>query len=374
MPLSARISTGVPSLDTLLDRLIDGDNVVFISPRDARYDFVERSFVEQSPADVLVVAATPTDLRRTRPDGVQMLDATRGSTFSGPTALADEIDRRMRDGLSRIVVDDFDELAVRWGADEAVRFFARMCPSMLQAGAITYWRLTKRLGTTVIDGLRQVTQILLDVRGDRLHVVKAESRDRSLTGSMHRITTKETEPDLVLARDSTAGRLAQGLATLRRDLGLTQGQLAEIAGVTPSAVSQAENGVRGLSLDTLLTLSDRLGLSLDRIVNSSASPGYHLARHDRSRAVRSMIALADDSTVGMRAYLVNLEPGEEGTAPFSHAGVELVAVLRGVVQVQVGDDRPVLRAGDSLLTRSDGVAGWKNLRPEQAALYWVLRD
>ena len=87
-----------------------------------------------------------------------------------------------------------------------------------------------------------------------------------------------------------------------------------------------------------------------------------------------MVVLADDTRVGMRAYLVSLDGGAVGTPPLPHTGVQLVAVLTGLVQVEAGDDTPVLRAGDCLLADTSRVTRWRNLRPETATLYWVLRD
>ena len=59
-----------------------------------------------------------------------------------------------------------------------------------------------------------------------------------------------------VGRDLVVGRLGEGLRRLRGRRNLTQRQLAELATVTPAAISQAESGRRGLSLETLVILSD----------------------------------------------------------------------------------------------------------------------
>jgi transcriptional regulator with XRE-family HTH domain len=373
---ATNLSSGIPALDDLLGGLIPGDNVVWIAERDDRYELLERAFLEASVRRVptLVVAGTPADLRRPVPPGTTVLDATSDSRFHRAGALADEVERWMGvNPAAAIVVDGLPALARRWGAAEALSFFARMCPSMLQTGAVTYWRLVAALGPAFIERVRQITQCLLDLRPDQVQVLKAESRPDAVLGTVHHV--KVTDGALTLTATSAGGRLARGLAALRKDLGLTQAQLAEAAGVTPSAVSQAEHGLRGLSLDTLLTLSDRLDVTLDRLVSAHPRAGYRLARHDRSRmASGSLIALADDATVGLRAFLVVLSGDEAASAPIEHKGIELFAVVRGFVQIDVGDDTPVLRAGDSLLAATDPVRGWRNLRPEPAVFYWVLRD
>jgi transcriptional regulator with XRE-family HTH domain len=374
---TTRVETGLPPLDELLGGLLAGDNVVWVTDRDARYEVVEQAFLTSSVrrGPTLQVACTRAELERPRPARVDVLDATVGSDFGRYTALCDEIERRMAETPRlNILFDGLDELDRRWGHAETVRFFTRMCPSMLQTGAITYWRATRRLGPGFLERVRQVTQCLLEVRGEQLQVHKAESRPSDVQGSVHQF--RLADDTVLIASSSTGGRLARGLLAVRRDLGITQAQFAEAAGVTASAMSQAENGTRGLSLDTLLTLRDRLGVSLDRLVDGRPRPGYQLARHDRSRSAGggNLVALAHDAGAGLRAFLVMLGAVEDGRAPFGHQGVELVAVVRGLVQIDVGDDTPVLRAGDSLLATTAPIAGWRNLRPEPAVFYWVLRD
>lgn len=368
-------TTGVAALDELLGGLIAGDNVVWVSERDETYAAIETAFVAAAPAPTLVVAVSRTELRRAWPGTVEVIDASPGGRLARPGPLADELEHRFHDGRRwTILIDGLALLARRWGRDAALAFFVRSCPSMLQAGAITYWRIPRTLGAPFIDRVRQVTQCLLDVRDGRLRVVKAEGRPATVLDSVHHIAPEGGGP-LTLSPNVAGGRLARGLAAARRDLGLTQAQLAAAAGVTPSAVSQAESGARGLSLDTLLTLSDRLGVSLDRLVSGTVSPGYQLARHDRRVRTDSRVTpLADDPALGLRAYFVTLDANERGVPPFAHKGTELVAIASGLVQVDVGEDTPVLRAGDSLLATTAPLSGWRNLRADPASFYWIVRD
>jgi hypothetical protein len=145
--------------------------------------------------------------------------------------------------------------------------------------------------------------------------------------------------------------------------------------VTPSAISQAESGGRGLSLETLIGMSDQLGVSLDRLVAGNPRPGYRLARHDRSRVLPSgVIALADDASTGLRAYLVSLDADQRGTPPMRHDGTQLIAVTRGLVEIEVGGDTPVLRAGDTIVASPAPVTAWQSIGREPAVFFWALRD
>lgn len=375
MKLSRR-SSGVDGLDELLDGLIPGDNVVWICPPDdPQYLAVERAFVAATAELPWAVVAAGSGAERV-PPGATHFDVSPGSALAGPVALADAIERYLADHRgAAMMVDGLERLARRWGSDEAVAFFTRVCPTMLHYEAITYWRLSPDFGRAALERLRQVTQCLFELRSGHLRVLKAESRRASLIGSAHGLSI-DTDGAATVVVNSASGRLARGLTAARRDLGLTQAQLAATVGITASAVSQAESGTRGLSLETVLELSERLGVGIERLLATEDDPGYRLARHDRSRTLtdRGVVALADDASIGLRAFLVGLEPGATGEPPVEHHGTQLLAVTAGLVQVDVGADTPVLRAGDSIVARHAPIRRWRNLRPSPAAFHWILRD
>lgn len=84
--------------------------------------------------------------------------------------------------------------------------------------------------------------------------------------------------------------------------------------------------------------------------------------------------MLDDPKAGLRAYLARLGPGETGAPDIVHKGAELVLVASGLVQLTVGSDTPVMRAGDALLATTSALSGWRNLLNAPALLFWVLRD
>ncbi|MEX1271667.1 MAG: cupin domain-containing protein, partial [Acidimicrobiia bacterium] len=72
--------------------------------------------------------------------------------------------------------------------------------------------------------------------------------------------------------------------------------------------------------------------------------------------------------------LMTYGPGEAGEPGRVHKGAELVLVGDGVVQVLLNEETPVLRGGDALLVTQDAIHGWRNLLPETARLFWIVRD
>lgn len=370
------VGTGSATIDAALGGLITGDNVVWLCDEASLYRRLAAGFVASATPPGrrgLVVdfgSGLLDDLR-----DVDRIDASAGGEFGRAAPLADELERRARrDAPGCLVLDHLTPLARRWGPEAVFAFFARVCPAMLEAGVTAYWRIDGSLGRAFVDHVRQITQCLLDVRGERLRVLKAEGRPDVLQGISYQLDVTGDRVEVTSA--PAGGRLARGLTTVRRQLGLTQQELARIAGVTPSAISQAESGVRGLSLDTVIVIADQLGVSVDRLLAADTPRSYHLARHDRSRLLPGgqVTALLADSALGLRAYLVDLGAGEGSGPPFEHRGIALITVLRGLVQVDLDDDRPVLRSGDVLVVENGAVRAWRNLRGEPARFHWVLRD
>jgi transcriptional regulator with XRE-family HTH domain len=376
---AGRLSTGVDDLDELLTGLIPGDNIVWATSDVALVNGLEEAFLDEAgrrrlSRTYVTTSAEPAALHdRFGPDLV-VLDARPGGDHAKPGLLEHVLLQRAKETAPAcLVFDGLDSFARRWGRPAALSFFTRVCPALFDLAAIAYWRIPRReVGDAFVEGVAKVTQCVLEIGRDHVRVVKAEGRGASVQGQLLRLGV---EDDVIRLRNERAlGRLARGLERIRHERNLSQAELARLAGVTPSAISQAEAGRRGLSLDTLVVLAERLGTGVDDLLVSDSPSGYVLARRDRTGASPPHTALLDDPNAGLRAYLIRLGAEEEGTPPLAHKGVEMVLVSSGLVQVAIGSETPVMRAGDALLATAFAVSGWRNLMTEPARLFWILRD
>ncbi|MDQ3896214.1 MAG: XRE family transcriptional regulator [Actinomycetota bacterium] len=373
-----RVPSGVADVDALLGGLILGDNVVWVLDDTDVVRRLEDALLAQASGrgdGCFYVTAGPDPARLQARLGpkVTVLDARPRGAYGDAAVLETAIIEAARSSPpGYVVVDGLVQFARRWGAAKAVAFFSRVCPRLFDLGAVAYWRAPRAaLGRSFIEQVTNVTQCVVEIGEGHLRVVKAEGRPASVQGRLLRL---QVAGDEVRLEDERAlGRLARGLERVRRERNLSQSELARMAGVTPSAISQAESGRRGLSLETLLLLSERLGMGLDELLASAPTGGYVLARHPRT-AVEPTTGLLDDPKAGLRAYLVRLGPGAAGAPELVHKGAELVLVASGLVQLTVGSDTPVMRAGDALLATTLAVSGWRNLLNAPALLFWVLRD
>jgi transcriptional regulator with XRE-family HTH domain len=371
--VAERLTSGIPALDEVLGGLMVGDNVVWFGGSDEVHDLLHSAFFAAAPPGAVCLYVTTRDaperVRRRFGAAVEVLDARPGKAHADAVTLERAVLEHAAPGAF-VLLDHLDDLVRRFGTARALALFSRICPQLFDAGAICYWRAGDD-ARSIRDGVRGVTQCVLDVSDGRLRIDKAEGRP-SVQGRIFRLQVEDGE--LKIEHELAVGRLAQGVRALRGARHLSQSDVARVAGVSPSAISQVEAGHRGLGLDTVIALAEGLGVGLDELLGTPKAPGYVIARRDRTMPRRGVTALLDDPVLGIRAYLVNLGSGESGEPPTAHKGPELVVVASGLLQINLGSETPVMRAGDAVLATTAAVHGWRNLAAGASRFFWVLRD
>jgi transcriptional regulator with XRE-family HTH domain len=374
-----RPTTGIDELDSALGGLFWGDNVVWqVDDATAPEPFYTAIATSTDCYDYAAYVAFHhgiEDINRRFPR-LEVIDAGPGAPLGRPGALLGEIRRLCVRGRRNLVL--FDPLEVagdRWGPAIATRFFTHACPALLEVGAIAYWSLhTSEVSREARQTIKDVTQCVIDLADGHLRIVKAEGRPSGIEGSVYRCSGEEGHPVLTLA--PSAARLGRALLAARRARGLSQRDLGRLAGVSASAISQAERGLRGLSLETVLELTGALGVSLDEFLRGEIPPGYRLARISSLDASSEgqPLPLLSDPRLGLGVHLLRLEAGESAVLDVTHEGVELVAVAMGLVQLELTTGKPTLRQGEALVADNDRVLGCRNVSDREALVFWILRD
>jgi len=373
--------TGVAELDRALDGLYWGDNVVWVweggelSPQGLFYDAITRRREDFGRTGYVVASSDPADVKARWP-WIEILDARKGTPITSPRSLLEAIRQfcvRARRPL--LLFDSLEALSSRWGMRVASDFFGRCCPMLLDLGAIAYWSVPGASQyRTLHREIEQITQCIIVVSEGRLRISKAEGRPPGAQGQLFRYSVKDGTLQLQPAQ--AVARVGAALRAYRLRRELSQSDLARLAGVSPSAISQVERGERGLSLETLLTLAWRLNITLDELLGGEVTPDYRIGRRHGpvDAPTGSVLPLLDDAEAGMRAYLVSLPRSATVEAPFAHKGTELVGVVSGLVQVLLGSGRPVLRRGETLIASRRRIDAWRNVGESDAQCLWVLRD
>jgi transcriptional regulator with XRE-family HTH domain len=205
-----------------------------------------------------------------------------------------------------------------------------------------------------------------------VRVVKAEGRDPGVRGSVLHWHDEGGRP--VLEPADVIARIAASLRAVRRSHELSQREMAELAGVSASAISQAERAERGLSLTTLVRLSSALGVTIDDLLHGEDAELYRIGRRsdDRQRGLEHAITLLGDTASDLRIDLVHLGPHKADAPTDRQPGRAIVAVCSGLVQVQVASQAPAIRSGEVLVADADRVAGWRNIGQTEAVLFWIV--
>jgi transcriptional regulator with XRE-family HTH domain len=351
--LDQRVSTGLEALDTVLGGLYRGDNVVW------QLDGAPVAPFYRAVAGAFETATTVSLGRAVNTYGIPGLAVVEGRA---PADLLREI-ARLR-GHRLLLFGPLDAMVRAWGAAHTREFFSRCCPLLLEAGVVAYWSMTARLPAAVRDAVHAVTQCVLRVDARNVHVLKAEARPDAVLGAVLQWHEEDGLP--VLSPPELGGRVAASLKAVRHERGLSQHDLGDLAGVTASAISQAERAERGLSLATLVRLSSALHVTVDDLLHGAEHSAYRIGR--RSEPEHTLTLLDED----VRVDLVHLGPRETGAPASAGSGRGLLAVANGLVQATVAGQTPALRQGEVLAADASRVEAWRNLGQSAALLFWIV--
>jgi transcriptional regulator with XRE-family HTH domain len=157
--------------------------------------------------------------------------------------------------------------------------------------------------------------------------------------------------------NDVGGNMGARVRTLRRERGLTLKALGARAGLSHPFLSQLERGLARPSLASIERIAEALGISVSDLWTASPPPGHpRLVRGEAARAIAHEIPGAPG---GLRELSPHGEPlaAHEWTGgsrrwppePVTVDGQVLVYVIRGGVEVEVGDTAHELSEGDALL-------------------------
>lgn len=365
--LPAAAHSGIELLDETLGGLVWGDNVVLRAADGAAAAEPLLAAVLAAPGYTGRLAISLTGAAR---GGIDTEDV---STLGLDEAIGRILARGAELGTGGLlVVDDLGAAVERYGVDGARRLFVRSCPLLLRHGAVAYWVLGPGVPADLAEQIRRITQVVLRIDDATLTVDRAEARPRAVVGTAFSLRVDDDgAPQLSPLGAGT--RSGQALAAVRLQRGLTQAAVAELAGVSASAISQAERGQRGLSVDTLVRLAAGLGVTLDELVVGSRGVGYRIrGRMAPHRGGASRVALLDSRDEAMRVYEFRLDPGAHGTPPARTHGTEAVLLGQGLLLITMTDgSTPVIREGEALFGGEAGIADWRNLADDDAIGFWV---
>jgi transcriptional regulator with XRE-family HTH domain len=392
----AEPTSGTGLIDRLIDGVRIGDNLVFQGDDDAPLDLLVDRFVAACRGQVPVVIVTVRHPRQDPvPDGVRVLDwsaVVSGVAAEHPGALGR--DATIEDAIAQLHRTDeevgggaafvFDRLTAvedAWGPDAGLTLFLAACPRLYRRRSLAVWPVdAEHHRPSFLRRLAEVTQVVVELSSGEGQVTctvrKADGRPAGVVG--------RTQLAQVVAGDLEAldppGTTRERLGTMIRDQrllrGLSQADLARKIGITPSALSQVERGVRGPAGDTLVRIWEVLGVPFGPA--TGADPGYvvsHRSGRERQHLQDGLTGqrLVDDPATG-QVWLLEVDPGATGDrGPFTVKMTETVTVVRGVLDLWIGGRAETLHEGDALLSKAAVVTAWANPGDDTAEVLWTLQ-
>jgi transcriptional regulator with XRE-family HTH domain len=166
---------------------------------------------------------------------------------------------------------------------------------------------------------------------------------------------------------------------LRKERGLSQRELASLAGLSPNAISLIERDEISPSVATLQRLAGALGIKIGYFFESdSVARVLHFRLHERP-AIRGAGLLIE--ALGARLEHQQMEPffvalaphADMGVGHVAHEGHEFVCCMAGQLCYEVDGKDYVLRPGDFLLFEANLPHRWDNLGDEEALLLLVIQ-
>lgn len=169
------------------------------------------------------------------------------------------------------------------------------------------------------------------------------------------------------------------IRSLRRLQGLTSEELARLAGVSQSMISQIERGQVSPSLETLWKLSHSLKVPMFSFLETEVSNAVTISRAGETKSIKrvrpnvSYQLLSPSSGKQMSFFKMIVVPGEDLDAPLMyHAGEEGGLMLAGSLRVEVEGEIHMIYEGDSIYFDSTLPHRFVNVGDEDAVAVWAM--
>jgi quercetin dioxygenase-like cupin family protein len=75
---------------------------------------------------------------------------------------------------------------------------------------------------------------------------------------------------------------------------------------------------------------------------------------------------------GLAVHELTFAASSSGRRPFETKQPELLLMLEGALELQLGQDTHTLQQGDAILLATQPVTGWRNPAREPARVLWLL--
>jgi transcriptional regulator with XRE-family HTH domain len=184
---------------------------------------------------------------------------------------------------------------------------------------------------------------------------------------------------MLKSRGKTYGERIRALREMQH---LTLRDVAVQAGISESLLSQIERNKTSPSLDTLIGISDALGVDVAHLFKDYCQTRTVsiLRKEDRSRLEKDGVVYEQlsrlfdsEAETAVEAVLLELAPGtRKGSSQYGHTGKELGILISGEAELEYGGAVYKLKEGDSVTFDSTIPHTLINNTTNRAQAIWIM--
>ena len=423
-----RVTSGVDQLDKLLDELYIGDNVVWHDDAGSlaavfSLNFIKASQAQNKPLIYASFDRSPRNLIEklgplAKNRKLIILDCFTYGKGAGSEVFLKFYDNnklewpcqvvkvdeprqmnRVMDALYgihgtlegdvRFVFESLTGMQELWGGEQhIINFYSHSCPRLYELNTIAYWIIEKRAHSPRLRAqINQIAQVAIDLSVKRgktyLTILKAEKHNLDTLNRPFSYWSKELKISFDLEKRSS-GQFDLGirLKQFRTKRGLSQTELANLVGVTPSTISQVESDLIYPSLPALLKIAEVLDVDINSFFQESGDVKNRVVFTSGESLDMKFPDLPQDSIQGslltpvdfeakVEPLLIEIQPNK--TLPshfFIHKGEEIGYLLSGKLQLKLGKADYTVSENDTIYLTTEMPSQWKNPGPGPARLLW----
>lgn len=171
--------------------------------------------------------------------------------------------------------------------------------------------------------------------------------------------------------------MGRRIREIRKEQNLTLKDVASMAGLTESLISQIENSKANPSIATLLAISRVLNVPVGSFFDTNPdSPSPVVRRNERSVAhtangITYYLLTPNLEDKSMEVLYSEYEKNASTGDFITHEGIECGIVLKGKLQVEIGEDKYILNDGDSIVIESTKPHRITNLSESTTSTIWI---
>jgi transcriptional regulator with XRE-family HTH domain len=170
--------------------------------------------------------------------------------------------------------------------------------------------------------------------------------------------------------------LADNLRAIRETRGLSQGQLARLAGIPRPTWTHLESGGANPTLAVLIKVAAALQVRIEELLAPPREPGRLVRAADLPSRLRGDVTvrkLLPESLAGLDLERMELPPGARMVGiPHGPGTREYLTCERGAVELAVAGSTYALGAGDVVVFRGDQRHAYRNPGGSLAIAYSVI--